>query len=162
MVADTSFPGENVAQFKRLQENWKKSTRIACADSPWHTDIAAFLAARGKELKNERDMACHWPASRAVAQPDGKVHFANNVNLAESVRFGAEDIESLANDISIWGANVGFFGIMFSFDLMPEPSPETRSGDKPEWMSVHLDSYRKTRRRPACPTMPKPSRQPST
>ena len=159
-VENTEFAQERIRDFRRKVTNWKKSISLICEPDNPYRELGIFLASRGKELKNDRDVACHWPATRIVANPDQSIHFSNNENLFETVKFDTAGLEALAADILEWSANVSAFAVMISFDLMQQPLTGTRVGERPEWMSAILDRYRRTYRKPQIRTKPRPPRQP--
>jgi hypothetical protein len=149
-VAATDLPRQNIHDFRRKQEVWKKCVRLACAKHDEYVNLGLFLAGRGKALKTARDKACHWPASRAIPTASGVINMFDPTNLdslaAEyNVQHTSASLSQLADDIGKWGAAVGLFTTILSFDVLSAPSPHTATGPRPDWVLESLRSYRKIR-----------------
>lgn len=156
-VKETALAADDVHAFRRKRENWKKTVRLALASNPELMEIAVFLGGRGKELAEEREFAAHWPASRAVKNEDGRVHFSDPRNLTEgSVSYDTPSLLALAGEIQTWGAMVGMLAVTVIFEVTPEAWPGVRNGQKPEWMFDLLRHYQKTPRTRRSPKIAKP------
>jgi hypothetical protein len=139
-VAATIVPTEDIYSFKGKRKNWNKTVRLVCAGSPVFLELGIFLSVRGNDLQDVRDKACHWAGTRAVKGPDEQVHFTNFAT-AETAALTTAALWAAAKDIHEWGAMLGMYGVLIGFDLMP-PSLDTRSGERPPYMSEALLRYR--------------------
>ena len=142
-VAATTLPTENISAFRRKCEAWNKAVRLACAKHPEMVEIGIFLSGRGAQLATNRDQAAHWPASRAVAQPDGKAHFSD---LNMTIAFDPQSLMQLAADIQVWGQMVTIYMLTAIF-VLQLPGIKGEGGPPPLgvfWQQVL--TYRKTHR----------------
>jgi len=121
-------------EFSRLQPQWKDLLKDICSDEPDYLDVGTKLAGAAKVLKEDRDAACHWPASRDPSDPNAPSKFVN-ISVAkfppfEAKYFAPDQLYELATRIYQLGSDVNFFGFALMCDLFP--SLCTWHGPKPE------------------------------
>ncbi|MDO8290120.1 MAG: hypothetical protein Q7T44_12960 [Parvibaculum sp.] len=144
-VAASDLPSQNTREFRRKHEVWKKAVRLFCDEGSEMLEIGIFLAVHGKELKNLRDRATHWPASRATSMPEGFVYFsgprtADQKNVTQA--FTPASLLELGQDIGKWSAALAQYVVILSFDMFG-PLLAQISGQRPDWMLELLRSYRR-------------------
>ncbi|MCH7539644.1 MAG: hypothetical protein IH999_04490 [Proteobacteria bacterium] len=119
--------------FGRMREQWKTLLAEVCGANPQYLKIGLALASASKVLKEDRDAAAHWPASRGDPQFDVPLKFVH-LDIAKRTRkqknFTPEELLALAERIYQLGSDVNFFDFAMFCDLFP--SQCTWHGPKPK------------------------------
>jgi hypothetical protein len=108
-------------EFGRVQERWKDLLKTVCGSSAKHLEIGRMLAGAAKVLKEDRDAACHWPASRSGFQTDVDPRFVR-VGKADppSKTFSTAGLLDLSERIFELGEDVRMFDGTIMPDLFPQ------------------------------------------
>ena len=123
------------AEFGRLQSQWKELLKDVCANTEEYLDIGIKLAGAAKVLKEDRDAAAHWPASRDGFRLDVVPKFVQ-ISLRDGSfqkqqkNFTPAHLIELSERVYQLGADVNFFNFALMCDLFPALC--TWHGPKPE------------------------------
>jgi hypothetical protein len=114
---DESLPSE----FGRVQKRWKDLLNKVCGSSAKHLQIGRALAGAAKIVKEDRDTACHWPASRPGFQTDVDARFVR-VGTADPPfkTFSTAELLDLSERIFELGEDVRMFDRTIMPDLFPQ------------------------------------------
>lgn len=122
-------------EFGRMQSQWKELLKDVCANTEEYLDIGIRLAGAAKVLKEDRNAAAHWPASRDGFRLDVVPKFVQ-INLQDGTfqkrqkNFTPAHLIELSERIYQLGSDVNFFNFALTCDLFP--SLCTWHGPKPE------------------------------